>query len=496
MSKHLGAGGSLRADALGTFDSVVMAVAGCGPAYTVAGILPALIAAVGVAGPAVLLYCAIPVLGIALAFRHLGRLDPNAGASYAWVARSLHPFLGFLSGWAVVVSTTVFMASSALPAGAATLSLFGPGAAGHTAAATAVGAGWFLLVAGVVLVGARISARAQSVITCTQLVLLVGFAVAAMSRDGNVADFSPSWFGFGHFDAEHGFVSGALIAVFAYWGWDVTSNLGEETRGGRRSSGFGGVIGVLTCFALFVVFTISVNILIGTDVVRQNPDTFLTVLGDAVWPGWGGRLLVLAVLLSTVATLETSLIQATRTLFAMGRDRTLPPVFGRIHPRWRTPWAATAVVGAVALVATFAVTRGAGAGLLADAVSGMGLLIAFYYGLTAFSAVLVHRKLLLTSAGNLFLIGLLPLGGGLFMLWIFVQSVAELNAGALAVGLGALGLGLLPMLRSWFLGRPYFTSPRLDPERTRAVDESYGVMDLEPSRTGAAGRSDELLSDF
>lgn len=502
VSKHSGAGGSLRADALGTFDSVVMAVAGCGPAYTIAGTFPALIAAVGVAGPAVLLYCALPVLGIALAFRHLGRLDPNAGASYAWTGRSLHPFLGFLSGWALVVSATVFMASTALPAGAATLSLFGVPATGHTVLATAVGAGWFLLVAGVVMYGARISAHAQTAVTGTQLVLLLAFAVAALSTDGNVADFSLSWFGFGHFDGQHHFVTGALIAVFAYWGWDVTSNLGEETRGGRRSSGFGGVIGVVTCFALFVVFTVSVNILVGADVVRQNPESFLTVLGDAVWPGWGGRLLVLAVLLSTVATLETSLIQATRTLFAMGRDRTLPPAFGRIHSRRQTPWTATAVVAGVALAFTVAANLGSGPGsgsgarLLADAVSGVGLLICFYYGLAAFSAVVVHRKQLFASVGNLLLVGLWPLGGGLFMVWIFVRSLTELNALALGIGLGTLVLGVVPMLRYRQHGRSYYEAVPLDPERARAVDASYGVTDLDPSSRADTGRPDELLTDF
>ncbi|MCX4529796.1 MULTISPECIES: APC family permease [unclassified Streptomyces] len=498
MSKHLGAGGGLRADALGTFDSVVMAIAGCGPAYTIAVTLPVLIAAVGVAGPAVLLYCAIPMVGIALAFRHLGRLDPNAGAAYAWVGRSLHPFLGFLGGWAVVVSTTVFMASSALPAGSATLALLGLDAGGSTALATAVGAVWFLLVACVVMFGARISAHAQTLITGTQLVLLVVFAVAAMSKDGNAADFSLSWFGFGHFGqsgGEGGFVTGALIAVFAYWGWDVTSNLGEETRGGRRGSGFGGVIGVLTVFALFTVFTIAVNILIGTEAVRRSPGDFLTVLGDAIWPGWGGRLLVLAVLLSTVATLETSLIQATRTLFAMGRDRTLPPAFGRLHPRRQAPWTATAVVAAVALVLTAAVNLGSGARLLADALSGIGLQIAFYYSLTAFSAVVVHRKTLFTSAGNLLLIGVWPLCGGLFMLWILARSVTELSAAALTIGLGTLALGIVPMLRSWFRGRSYFRPSPLDPQRAQDVDDSYGVPGHGPARA-ASGRPDELLTDF
>lgn len=504
VSKHSGAGGSLRADALGTFDSVVMAVAGCGPAHTIAGTLPALIAAVGVAGPAVLLYCALPVLGIALAFRHLGRLDPNAGAAYAWVGRSLHPFLGFLSGWALVVSATVFMASAARPAGAATLSLFGPGPAGHGVLATAVGAGWFLLMAGVVMYGARIGARTQTVITGMQVILLVTFAVAALSKDGNVADFSPSWFGFSHFDGQHHFVTGALIAVFAYWGWDVTGNLGEETRNGRRGSGLGGVIGIVMCCALFVVFTVSVNILVGTDVVRQNPDSFLTVLGDAVRPGWGGRLLVLAVLLSTVATLETTLIQATRTLFAMGRDRTLHPAFGRIPRGRQTPWTATLVVAGIALACTIAADLGPGTGsgagsgprLLADAVSGMGLLICFYYGLAALCAVVVHRRQLFSSARNLLLIGLWPLCGALFMAWIFVRSVTELNALALGIGLGSLGLGVVPMLISRRRAPSYHRPVPLDPERARSVDASYGAADLDPASRGGSGRTGELLTDF
>ncbi|MGM9443553.1 hypothetical protein ACTAF0_25305 [Streptomyces murinus] len=74
-------GTGLRAGALGTFDTVVMEVAGCGPAYTIVALIPGLIAAVGFAAPAALLYCAIPTVGIALAFRHLGRLDVNSGAT-------------------------------------------------------------------------------------------------------------------------------------------------------------------------------------------------------------------------------------------------------------------------------------------------------------------------------------------------------------------------------------------------------------------------------
>lgn len=320
-----GTGGGLRADALSTWDMVVMAVAGCGPAYTVAGTIPALIAAVGVASPAALLYCAIPVIGIALAYRQLGRVDPNAGAAYSWVARSLHPFLGFLCGWSLVVACTVFMASSTVPAGNATLSLVAPSLVGDPVLAALVGSGWFLLMAGVVAFGARIGARALTVITAVQVVLLIGFALAALLSDGGGTEFSFSWFGFSHFEGQESFVTGALIATFAFWGWDVTSNLGEETRRGSRGSGFGGVIGVVLAFLLFALVAVAVNVLMTPDAVSHSPEGILIELGRRVWPGVGGTLLVLALLLSTVAMLETALIQAGRTLFAMGRDRTLPP---------------------------------------------------------------------------------------------------------------------------------------------------------------------------
>src|SRR5437763_967998 len=114
----------LRRGALGGFDSIVMAVAGSAPAYSIAATTAALIAAAGLVSPAALLYCAIPMLGIAWAFNYLGRADVNAGAAYSWVARALHPSLGFISGWALVVSATIFMVAGSLPAGSLTLSLF------------------------------------------------------------------------------------------------------------------------------------------------------------------------------------------------------------------------------------------------------------------------------------------------------------------------------------------------------------------------------------
>ncbi|NUR03140.1 MAG: APC family permease, partial [Streptomyces sp.] len=309
MSNSRGRG--LQANALGTFDTVVMAVAGSAPAYSIAATTAVLVGAVGLASPAALLYCAIPMLGIALAFSYLGRIDVNAGASYSWVGRTLHPFLGFISGWALVISATIFMVAGSLPAGSMTLALFDEGLADNTALSTVVGAAWFIIMLLVVLGGARLTVRAQLVMSGVELAILALFAVLAVFHTGNARVFDWSWLGFSHFDGVSGFASGALVAAFYYWGWDVTSNLSEETRNSRRTTGLAGLIGVGIVFLLFEVFTIAVNVILTSKQIEANDANVLGALGEEIWPGWGGKLLIVAVMLSTIATLETTLIQVT-----------------------------------------------------------------------------------------------------------------------------------------------------------------------------------------
>ncbi|WP_420309673.1 APC family permease [Streptomyces sp. YS-B37] len=480
MSNNRGRG--LQANALGTFDTVVMAVAGSAPAYSLAATTAVLVGAVGLASPAALLYCAIPMLGIALAFSYLGRIDVNAGASYSWVGRTLHPFLGFISGWALVVSATIFMVAGSLPAGSMTLSLFDQSLADDTALSTVVGAAWFVLMLLVVLGGARLTVRAQLIMSGVELGILALFAVFAVVHTGNARAFDWSWLGFSHFDGVSGFASGALIAAFYYWGWDVTSNLSEETRNSRRTTGLAGLIGVGIVFLLFEVFTIAVNIILTSRQIESNDANVLAVLGDEIWPGWGGKLLIVSVMLSTIATLETTLIQVTRSLFAMGRDRTMPAALGRVHRTWNTPWVAITVVGGVALAMFIASNALGSVGeILSDAISAIGLQIAVYYGLAGLAVVVAYRKMLFKSAANFLFGGLWPLFGALFMFWIFVESLGDLSDAAIAIGIGGLAVGLIPMLWYWKQGSDYYRSSRLD--ATHTVETDYVPDDFVPEQS-------------
>ncbi|GGT69142.1 MULTISPECIES: APC family permease [Streptomyces] len=485
-------GRGLQPNVLGTFDTIVMAVAGSAPAYSLAATTAVLFGAVGLAGPAALLYCAIPMLGIVLAYARLGRIDVNAGAGYSWVGRTLHPFLGFLSGWALVISATIFMVAGSLPAGSMTLSLIDPELADHTPLAAAVGAGWFLMMLLVVLGGARLTVRAQLLMSGVEIVILLVFVLAALAHRGHATAFDWSWLGFGHFDGPAGFASGALIAAFYYWGWDVTSNLSEETRDSRRTAGFAALVGVGVVFLLFEAFTISVNVLLTSGQIETAGANVLAVLGQEIWPGIGGKLLIAAVLLSTVATLETTLIQVTRSLFAMGRDRTMPAALGTVHRRWNTPWVAIAAVGVAAMLMFGAAAAAGSVGrILSDAVSAIGLQIAFYYGLAGIAAVVAYKSVLLTSVRNFLLGGAWPLLGSAFMLWAFVESLGELTTTALVIGLGGLLVGVVPLVVYWRKGSAYYRPARLDAVRALAAAEPFA------STTPRARRADEsLATDF
>src|SRR6478736_9851570 len=420
----------LQAGGVSAAGSIVMAVAGSAPAYSIAATTATLVGVAGLGAPAALLWCGIPMLGIAWAFLYLGRADVNAGAAYSWVARALHPALGFLSGWALVISATIFMVAGALPAGAMTVSLFDPSQAENVPLITGIGAIWFAIMAACVYFGVNITARAQWIMSTIEVGILVVFAALALFRAATTShdgpNFSWDWLGFSHLTGPGVFVSAALIAAFYYWGWDVASNLNEETKEGHKSAGAAGLIGVGIVFVLFEIFTIATLVMLPQKEIEDNSANILSVLGDVIWPGIGGKILVVAVALSTIATLETTLIQVTRTLFSMGRDHTVPTAFGRIHPKWRTPAFATLVVVGVSIVLFLGSNfLGSVGDIMNNAILSIGLQIAFYYTLAGVAVVVAYRRVLLKSVKNFILIGLWPAAGAIFMGVIFVVGIVQ-----------------------------------------------------------------------
>ena len=110
MSEEKGlAGGSL-----GTFESAIMGIAGTAPAFSVAVTTATIVASVGVLSVGSIFYCGLAMFGIMLAFVHLSKINPNAGAAYAWVGHVFGKTWGFFTGWGLLVASIFFSAGGSL----------------------------------------------------------------------------------------------------------------------------------------------------------------------------------------------------------------------------------------------------------------------------------------------------------------------------------------------------------------------------------------------
>jgi len=252
---------------------------------------------------------------------------------------------------------------------------------------------------------------------------------------------------------------------------------------------------VLLSLGLFELYTVVINLNLTSGQINDNAADVLTALGNAVWSGPGGKIMVVAVMLSTVATLETTLIQVSRSLFAMGRDHTLPRALGRVHPRRHTPLVALGVVGVISLVLFVASNEVGSLGtIMGDAFSAIGLQICVYYSLAALAVIVAYRKVLLKSVGNAVFIGLWPALGAVFMAWVFVKSLPTLDTETKAIGLGALALGIIPLVWFWQRGSSYYRMERLDASLSTPLTEDEVESDGILAAATRAGAPDDVLA--
>lgn len=117
---------SLRKNALGTAESLVMGIAGSAPAFSIEATAFTIIGIAGVFAPASMLISGLIMFGIAWAFIHLNHMHANAGTSYAWVTQIFGKTAGFFAGWALLILCCIFMVSATIPAANAILLVLAP----------------------------------------------------------------------------------------------------------------------------------------------------------------------------------------------------------------------------------------------------------------------------------------------------------------------------------------------------------------------------------
>jgi amino acid transporter len=433
----------LKAGSLSFLESVVMGVAGSAPAYTIAVTTSVLLGAAGMLAPGALLIFAVPMIGIAIAYRALNGLHVHAGAAYQWTSVYFGKFWGFFSGWALLVATMVFMVTGSIPLATASLDFIDPALANNVVLSAAIASVWFLVIATVLIVGIEVSSRAQLAMTGWSLAILTVVAIGAFvhaAHAGPVSAFHLSWFGFGYTPAS--FANTALIVVFFYWGWDVTANLAEETSNAEKSAGDGGFVSIFITILYYVAFAMAALFLFSLkDAQSFNANIIYNIAVAAGFGRAGGLLASVAVILSSVATLETTMLQFSRTLFAMGRDGAMPREFGVVDSRTHTPVRAMLVLIGVGLLLLWGSSLMPTVNqIISDSVRAVGVLVAYYYGLAGLVSAYVFRK---EKLARWAIFCAFPALSGLLLIVLAIYGMTTFDAVTNAVGVGGLAAGIL-----------------------------------------------------
>jgi APA family basic amino acid/polyamine antiporter len=348
-------------------------------------------AAANNAGPAIVI--SFVVAGIvsafaALCYAELASSVPISGSAYTYVYATLGELIAWIVGWDLILeyafgAATVaigwsgyfsdFLASAlgiAIPK-ALTTNPFAGGIINLPAFLI------ILIITALLIRGTHESDVVNKTIVAVKLAIVAFFIVigAGHVNPANWHPFMP--FGFG------GVLQGAGLVFFAYIGFDAVSTSAEEVRDPARDMPRGILGSLAVCTILYIVVSaILTGILPYQRLNVASPVSFSLI---QIGLTWAGAIVAVGAIAGLTTVLLVMLYGQSRIFFAMSRDGLLPALFARIHPRFRTPFLSSALVGIVVAII-------AGVGeleVVADLVN-IGTLAAF--ALVSIGVIILRRR--------------------------------------------------------------------------------------------------------
>ncbi|WP_030611474.1 APC family permease [Streptomyces achromogenes] len=462
-------GKGLGGNSIGLLGSAVIGLSTVAPVYCLTSTLGSTAGEVGLHMPAVFLAGFLPMLLVAFAYRELNKAVPDCGTSFTWTVKAFGPHVGWMCGWGLVIATVIVLSNLA---GVATTYfwLLAGEITGSDAVADLDGDKAVHIVTCLALIAAATAVSYRGMTTTKgvqyalvglQLVVLALFVVLALdkARTGTFpghTDFSWSWLNPFEVDSFASFSAGLSLSIFMYWGWDTCLTANEETVGSEKTPGRAALIAMVVLVGSYLVTGVAAQMAVGSGTQGlglANPDTSDNVFAALAGPVMGhlcGILLFAAVLASAAASLQTTFIPVARTVLAMSTYQALPASYARVHERFRTPGRATVTAG-VATGVFYTVMSLVSEHVLVDTIYALGLMICFYYALTAFACAWYFRRDLTRSARDALFKGFFPVLGGILLTAVFGKTLYDMwdpayGSGSAVLGVGSvfvIGVGLL-----------------------------------------------------
>jgi amino acid transporter len=352
------AAGPLKSNSVTLPGALFVAVATMAPG---AGACFAIISGAPFAGGALPTSVIIALVGcmlVAVAIGQLAKHIPSAGGLSTYIAEGLHSGPGFLAAWAYPAVWMAALCYLGLVFGNLLATAIVP--SGH---GTAFHVWWVIGV--VVCLGAAASMNFFGVEFGTRIGIILGSLEIAVllalcvwmvvkAGDHNTASVIGTHYSdVKGFKGSSGVIAGSIYGFLAFVGFEAAAPLGEEAKNPTKTIPRA-VVGATLAIGVFFFFTAyASDVFYGPGRMSGflgygNGDPWLA-LSKVVWGG-GWVVLLIALLNSSLACANSSGIAATRTLWSMGRIKTLPAAFARTHRRWKSPTFAIAVIFGIGFV--------------------------------------------------------------------------------------------------------------------------------------------------
>ena len=288
----------------------------------------------------------VAILFTAMSYMRMSKRFPIAGSVYSYVQRGINPHVGFMAGWLILLDYVLvpsLLIVMVMNWGVALV----PGSPAWLWAVAFIAFNTFVNIRGI-----QMSRGVDWVIFIVEIVAVVAFIALGTNfvlggggAGGFVLDpiYQP-----GQVDA-HFVAAGISIAALSFLGFDGMSTLAEETHEPEKNIGKGIIIALSIIIVVFVAQTY-IAAIVQPDWAATDPDMGFF---DSVYLVGGPVFYKIMLLVNIVAVGIANIINAqmasSRLLYSMGRDGVIPRVFGKVHPKFQTPWFASIFLGAITL---------------------------------------------------------------------------------------------------------------------------------------------------
>ena len=498
--------------------SVVIGVASTAPAYSLAATLGFIVAFVGLQAPIIVILAFIPMLFVAIGYQELNKADPDCGTTFTWATRAFGPKTGWMGGWGILAADILVMSSLAQVAGQYVFLLFNADGIGSNPTSgwvLLVGIGWIVLMTYICYRGVELSARLQQIFLVLELIVLAMFVGTALykvarRRRGPAVDrhlvvvVQPARHprplvlrARPHPDAVHLLglgQRGRLQRGDRRPGEDPWSRGSDLDRAAARDVRAHDDRRAVLRRHRRQGHRARQRRELGRHPRRDRTSVF----GDSTYGSVMVHLLIFLVLTSAAASTQTTILPTARTSLAMAVYKALPDAFARMHKKNFIPTVSTVAFGAVSIVLyIFLNYTGNAINVIGDCVSALGMMIAFYYGLTGFTCFWYYRHELTRSPRSFLFQGVIPLLGGLILFgalgwslhddWVFSDETTSYTSwlmpfpphwrigGVFLIGIGIFVLGLILMYVWRAIAPAFFRGETLNRDTATLVPDPESV---------------------